>query len=991
MRLSTKPVLSITNNKSQEVSNKFLASVRTRETIDVKSCYDKQPSLRSTYRPVQMDYSRYLGKPFQLGVFSWADTDAQWSNVVDITLPSRVYLNEFLKVPFFHSSLFRCKARIMVQVSGTPMHQGTLLVVAQPPDATTLGNSGSKLYVNSMLNAPHCFLAASNSTSVELNVPFYANSKLMQTDTNIDQVPQYSAPCSNQFASINVCVFNKLVAPTSGTKIVSVIVNVIFDELEFYAPTSVLTWVTPLSVTTKKFEAQCEEEECGSCLPKPKDVACNCVCGENNVVQITTTQPQFEAQSAEQSSWNRFTGIISTMFDNLAIGAKKVTGDFIDVGRGAVREYTGLHNGSITHISKRNYTQHRAELNAVDVPVPYNKLDPYMGYDRVTRDYTFDTDVDEMDIQHIITKPQYISTFTVSENDDTGKLKFSRPITPVQEVYMSPGGATPLMTANLQVLSYFTRFWRGSIKIHIQANMTNFHYCKLAVFKTYSPNIKQLAKVPSYDSVLGLMIDYLEFSEGGQVHTVELPYNALLNNLECARDWGMNAMQHGMYYIYVAQPLISNGTVAKSVDFNIFYSAGDDFQFSGYSTDFARIEDATTISSLALKEEEFSNIKAESEKKIAAARGKVEKTERERDVFFEKLPKEMSTVEKTNSDEVLKAKNAAIAAAMKELAAAIKNRDKMLFQAQGDEADVNSDGAVPMRKLDAENMRPISNMRDLVRRLVPIPPRVVTGAGISASSGVSMFSISSLLRMADATNTNPFSGVVVLRRFFLGMDGGVRVKFKIIGASNASVQFIPPGMILDTSTSDSPVVYASVPITTNDSVLSGLANVSYAYSSIKPKIAAPQQEASNYNMVQLGATSASTDLATNMQASECILDISIPNMNPFRFVGDASSYAANASGVNTPTVDLGYLVVRFKPIPLVGPLLNSFQQVIIAPYIGLGDEARLGFQVKSPTLSYPIVVGTSATYLDTCYQGQYGTDVAPLADPRVAAKASYVG
>ena len=45
-----------------------------------------------------------------------------------------------------------------------------------------------------------------------------------------------------------------------------------------------------------------------------------------------------------------------------------------------------------------------------------------------------------------------------------------------------------------------------------------------------------------------------------------------------------NALSHGMFYIYVVQPLVSSGQVSTSVEFNVYISAGDDFEYYGYST-----------------------------------------------------------------------------------------------------------------------------------------------------------------------------------------------------------------------------------------------------------------------------------------------------------------------------------------------------------------------------------------------------------------------
>jgi hypothetical protein len=119
--------------------------------------------------------------------------------------------------------------------------------------------------------------------------------------------------------------------------------------------------------------------------------------------------------------------------------------------------------------------------------------------------------------------------------------------------------------------------------------MSNFHYCKLLVAKDYSIRKNGLTQYPSFSSVPNLLTDTLEFSAGGQVQTIELPFLSPLEVLPNTYDWNLIASQLGMYYVYLAQSLVTNGTVVSSANFNVYISAGDDFSFYGYSINPLRI------------------------------------------------------------------------------------------------------------------------------------------------------------------------------------------------------------------------------------------------------------------------------------------------------------------------------------------------------------------------------------------------------------------
>ena len=137
----------------------------------------------------------------------------------------------------------------------------------------------------------------------------------------------------------------------------------------------------------------------------------------------------------------------------------------------------------------------------------------------------------------------------------------------------------------LQILYWMSKYWRGSLNLHIQSSMSNFQFAKLQVVRDYAPSYNVLTKVPDSTPLQSMMVETLEFSGGGQVQTVKLPFASMFNKLPCTNDPITNCLSHGMYYIYLATPLVSSLTSANSVSFNVYLSAGDDFQYFGYAID----------------------------------------------------------------------------------------------------------------------------------------------------------------------------------------------------------------------------------------------------------------------------------------------------------------------------------------------------------------------------------------------------------------------
>jgi len=871
----------------------------------VEPIYDKMPTLRSMGKYMDIDYSKYLNKPFLVKTFDWSTTDNVGALVSSLTFPNDALVSNFLRVPFLNSSLFRCRAKAIIQIIGTPQHQGILLASSEPVTTKSTGLQ----YINNSMNAPHSFLVANVSTCTELELPFYSSTKLLRTDSEPSEILFNSNYSGNQFCKLNIQVLNPLVAADSGSTTVTGTVHVIFEELEFYAPFSEVKWVA---------------------------------------------QSGWECQAkVQQSLWSRFCGVISTALDNVALGAKKVTGDFIDIGRGALRQYTGLHNANKANIEDRRLVVNRNPPNIVDHQTVLEKLDPYVGYNRVVRDTIFDTDQDEMDVLRFVSKPQYLSTIKVDVDTATGQLLFSRPITPTQQVYND--GRDLYLNANQQVMSYFSRYWSGSIKIHIQADMTNFHNCKLALFKCYSPHSQMLSAYPEYSSVQGLLVDFMEFSAGGQVQTIELPFCSQTQNLECTRDWAYNAMQHGMYYLYLAQPLVTNGTVSKSVNFNIYYSMGDDACFYGYATD-----NAQSLKSTETKAESYKNLMGQlgytEMKKAFSEAEQLEKTELKREFVTQS-----DTVFPTNDDENL----------------------------------IETPQERETSYLDCETHRPITSFRDIVRRLVPVFGRKYSTEEVVETQGVLVFPISDLLGITKDLPQSPFYGnassLHSIRRLFLGMDGGVKVKVKIQGANNAYVTYVPPATNVSPG-STTKIAYACSPKPPNSGFNAAYNSRSYSILSQAIRQSTNRQEAANYQVVdaRMNTIYPGTDRRNAVSADEAIFDLEIPNLNPCRFVGSSAIYDPKELTIDMCD-DLGNLVISVKNTDDREAEVQA-RGFFLSIDMGFTDETRLGYQVKSAELKYPALpIGPGFIATDYFHQNSGASYAGPVLDPQTTFKFAYYG
>lgn len=823
-----------------------------------------------------MDFSRILNKPFFISNVNWPTTSVAFSVLQEIKIPADILLNNLAKVPFESSVFYRCKISLILQVAGTSMHQGTIIASALPIGVDPIPGQTPAIVrsqMGSLMCAPHVFLSANEATPAALEIPFYVNGKLDKTDLNVNTFLPYTR--SVNYASARLVVLNPLVAPTNGSTALTVSVFAMFTDMEFYVPHVDVEFAT--STTTPALTLEREFE------------------GEGLVEDLSAAATR---------------GI-----DGVFNVARKFTGDLFDIARRGIRSLTGLHNPNIPQTISKEMVTHRQMTNIVDKPMQYEKLDPFAGFDRVARDYIFDTNIDEMDISYLTSKPQYLGTFVVKTADATGTCCWSRPISPFQQyddyTYVDPQAVT-IQTASfnnlLQVLSSMSRYWKGSLKIHIQSVMSNFHFCKLAVARDYSPIVDSLSTQPLYNNIQNLLVENLEFSAGGQVHTIDMPFCSALNELPSTLDSKVSSMLHGIYYIYLSQPLVVNGTVSPSVSFNVYVSAGDDFQLFGYNIDPKLTQVARTITSTPTlgftAEAEFDNVVN---------------------------PQEDILIKRTEQC-----------------------------------------------KYDLVDFRPIVSIRDWCRRPYRVLSTRFVTEEITANYGLITLDVAEMLgqRGLSTTQLTPtatgVSTLGILSRLFYGYAGGARFKIVLSGIPNATAWYVPPGYMTYRTLAGDLSMAGTVPFNFTGSLPTSATNkIKDMYTLIseddtpffpgeRSVIQTVCKERVDYSTP--GSDFYNATFATSsayMSDSSCMVELEIPNMTPYRFIGDFSKYnkvaLPGASGTYaTSTSNLGHIIISIGK-PYISTAPNVFGSVEVDVFAACDDVARFGYQVTVPTLVIPAV------------------------------------
>lgn len=915
--------------------------MRTKEVVEIPSIYNKLPRVTHVDPELRMNYEKILDKPFLVTTINWSTTAPNFTELWRLPFPSCIMSNPLTRVPFEASTFFQAKMCCMLQVSGTPMHQGLILVAAVPTGVPVVTNP------NQILSAPHVFLNATESTSVCLECPMYTPSTLYRTQApnagdNNKVIP--SSYFGTDVFDLVFLVMDALTVATGSSTTISISVHNIFKEAQFYVPkVGAMTW-----------QAQSKEK----------------LLEENSSV--------FQPEGFLSSLWK----IPTKILDDTASGLKVVAGDLIDYGRGMIKELTGFHNPTVPNIDGRMLATFRTFPNNVDQPIHLEVLDTHAQFSRVYDDYYFRTEQDEMDLKFLTSKPVFVGKFSVLSTDVTGRNLFAYPMTPMVEATAVAGFANTTYHSPLRTIYEASRQWRGGLKMHIQAVCTNFHFCKIIVLKNYATTDASInsasAVVPAYSNIHNLNTDTLEFSAGGQIQTIDLPFNSYLRQLECTKDFAYNAISHGVAYGYLVQPLTYNSNVPTSVTFNVYISGAEDLEFSGYALDPINIKEGPPPSYPGVPNFYANELGIYEINKDGSHSGRILDTKAlEQDLLDERKSKFFSEkptlypVEEGDRWEDVSFITSVPLETLRNLNAATHNSsskyynikkgpklnagDKLIYQpcdvgeivesnsyfqaesmetAEGTNALITPNTQEPLlNKIVSsdENIkmsfRPNTSVRDYMRFMYPQTTVAITP---TTTKNVVAFDLNLLVK--KFVNADMFHA---FHSLYMGMSGGLKLKFKISGVSNAGAMFVPPSSHCINNLYLRRYPMSNAVPTDPNALVSFLAGMTYD-PTVK-SYTAPQIEMQDYTRPHnSGGTT-----VKGRPGSSFVLEMAIPNMNPFNFVGNALKWYATA---NDPENDLGVVYINYDA-SFDG---TDYSPVNIIPFIGLNDEARLGFQVFAP-------------------------------------------
>lgn len=501
---------------------------------------------------MEMDFTAILDKPYLIGTYNWDTTKLTNDLIFKIKIPEDLLVNFMAGAPFNYSTYMQGKVCLMMQVSGTPMHQGTLIAASIPV------NSPRVDHINQILSAPHVFLQANEATPVCLECPMYIPGTLYRTW--YDDIVIGSDEQDLNFCEVRVKVLNPLLAAAGSTQQLTISVHAIFKEAHFYIPKNGAAMWTgeSTSIPTTILD---------SLTTGLKRVTGDIIdIGRQAIRELTgfhNPNVPYLTHAVMRNMNNRTNAVdIPTFVENMYNHSlhNRIYDDYYF--------RTDTDEMSIKHLTSKPVFHDTLKISDTDT-----KGTLLMSYPI--------TPFVEVHAGVALMNPNYYSPLrTIYENSTHWR-----------------GGMKMQLQSSCSNFHYF--------KIMV-----------VKMYGNSSPIVSQFRMVPQLEGLENLITETIEFNAGGQIHEIDLPYASNYNQLPCTLDLGENAVQHGTVFIYLLQPLVKNSNVSSTVSLNVYFRGGDDLTFSGLAIANATVPADLTTESFFMAESAETNVEASGQEPI---------------------------------------------------------------------------------------------------------------------------------------------------------------------------------------------------------------------------------------------------------------------------------------------------------------------------------------------------------------------------------------
>ena len=518
---------------------------------------------------------------------------------------------------------------ILIQIVGTPFHQGMLILKWVP-----LLDKAHKTYFSTRTRATqltYMQIEPSFAGSATMLMPFFHMEAMLDLAR--------SGSFQNNFGYFELSVFNPLLAPTGSSTTISVSLFVRFPDAEFRIPTIRNFPMLERAALTRRLGhppslelcrmlkiAEGYEEEAVAVRLHMGNITNNIhnekksfAIGDGSKMETTgdtfssTNKASTEAGfGGTFSSGKGSSGGPMGVLDDAVKGGERALEEGLSHIPDDKKDSTPSVKGAVSHKKRASGERTgKKALGSVDELDAYGYYGP-AGYglrvgvqpmaagnmpghsfkmlslnhrnQQMCYPGLFGTDEDEMSVKFLVERQAWFRGYTWNGTATAGTALLSINVspTPVWHEYVNAGhSSTSPHVFNFTPIEYVAMahtYWRGTIVYEFQFVMTNFHKGKIWIGMFYGVDQAPIAYKEIY-AEFGQMID---LSTGPRRYTIAVPYQAptpwKMTGATVKRSVGSTHI--GVLGVYIINPLVAGGNVSTSVAMNVYISGGEDFQVS---------------------------------------------------------------------------------------------------------------------------------------------------------------------------------------------------------------------------------------------------------------------------------------------------------------------------------------------------------------------------------------------------------------------------
>lgn len=484
----------------------------------------------------------FLARPMNYVNFTWPLSGVAGARLDNSNFPSTLLARPMIAQKVAGFRYFRATLVVRLQVNAQPFNAGRLILAWFPFQNSQTVVPSNESHFGGLTGYRHVDLDLSDSTSVELRVPY------MSPLTHTDLITGFG-----EMGSVQVIIYSAL---TGGADVFAGM-WAHFEDVSLEMPTG----VPPFAYSSTKYG------------PKALDAQINIPASvQKNERKAGDLETMFTAQT---NLINKMGGIpfvgeaLSSLswFTNAASGVAAIFG------------WSKPTNPAFETPMSIRFVRNYANYDGATLAKPMG-LDSHNSIIRPSG--TTGTDEDEMALSTILQKPVYMDRFDWATSSPTGTVLWKWPIHPSSCISSISTGTTVVReNTYLSYMADLFKFWRGSINYHFKIVKTNFHSGRLRFILAPGADILALGPV-DLDKCYTQVVDIRE----GTSFDINIPFlsNRMFDELQTAVNITPARLNRGVptavLYVEVLNELRAAGLAASFIQVLVETSAGEDFQFA---------------------------------------------------------------------------------------------------------------------------------------------------------------------------------------------------------------------------------------------------------------------------------------------------------------------------------------------------------------------------------------------------------------------------